>query len=180
MQVLKTQLAAKGKGYSDVVYLDAVENKYVEEVSSCNIFVVKVQFLEFEPSSNIVGRLQSIVSCVCFLQDGAIATPELKGTILPGITRKSIIELARSRGYKVDTVAFFATMAGSERPDKSDHSHSCLHRSRKDLWRWMSFLLLMKCFALARQWWWHQLGPSPTEKRGGVRLLFFFVIRLST
>ncbi len=41
-QVLKTQLKAKGKGYSDVLYLDAVENKYVEEVSSCNIFMVKV------------------------------------------------------------------------------------------------------------------------------------------
>jgi branched-subunit amino acid aminotransferase/4-amino-4-deoxychorismate lyase len=42
MQVLKTQLTVKGKGYSDVLYLDAVENKYVEEVSSCNIFMVKV------------------------------------------------------------------------------------------------------------------------------------------
>jgi branched-chain amino acid aminotransferase len=72
--VLKTQLTAKGKGYSDVLYLDAVENKYVEEVSSCNIFMVK---------------------------DNVISTPELKGTILPGVTRKSIIELAHSRGYEV-------------------------------------------------------------------------------
>jgi branched-chain amino acid aminotransferase len=39
--VLKTQLEAKGAGFSDVVYLDARENKYIEEVSSCNIFVVK-------------------------------------------------------------------------------------------------------------------------------------------
>jgi branched-chain amino acid aminotransferase len=72
--VLKTQLTAKGKGYSDVLYLDAVENKYVEEVSSCNIFMVK---------------------------DNVISTPELKGTILPGITRKSVIQLARLRGYEV-------------------------------------------------------------------------------
>ncbi|CAK9214998.1 unnamed protein product [Sphagnum troendelagicum] len=72
--VLKTQLKAKGKGYSDVLYLDAVENKYVEEVSSCNIFMVK---------------------------DNVISTPELKGTILPGITRKSIVELAGSCGYEV-------------------------------------------------------------------------------
>lgn len=43
MQVLKTQLTAKSKGYSDVLYLDAVENKFVEEVSSCNIFMVKVR-----------------------------------------------------------------------------------------------------------------------------------------
>jgi len=73
--VLKTQLTAKGKGYSDVIYLDAVENKYVEEVSSCNIFMVK---------------------------DKVISTPELIGTILPGITRKSVIQLARSRGYEVN------------------------------------------------------------------------------
>ena len=39
--MLKTQLAAKAVGFSDVVYLDAKENKYIEEVSSCNIFVVK-------------------------------------------------------------------------------------------------------------------------------------------
>lgn len=43
IQVLKTQLTAKGKGYADVLYLDSVENKYVEEVSSCNIFMVKVR-----------------------------------------------------------------------------------------------------------------------------------------
>ncbi|KAG6543676.1 hypothetical protein Mapa_014860 [Marchantia paleacea] len=73
--VLKTQLLAKGKGYSDVLYLDAVENKYVEEVSSCNIFIIK---------------------------DGRIHTPELRGTILPGITRKSIIELARNLQYEVE------------------------------------------------------------------------------
>jgi branched-chain amino acid aminotransferase len=39
---LKAQRAAKEKGYSDVVYLDAVHNKYQEEVSSCNVFAVKV------------------------------------------------------------------------------------------------------------------------------------------
>jgi branched-chain amino acid aminotransferase len=44
-QVLKTQLQAKSKGYSDVLYLDAVENKYIEEVSSCNIFIAKVKKL---------------------------------------------------------------------------------------------------------------------------------------
>lgn len=37
-----TQLNAKKQGFADVMYLDAVENKYVEEVSSCNVFVVKV------------------------------------------------------------------------------------------------------------------------------------------
>lgn len=42
MQVLKAQGAAKAKGYSDVLYLDSTHKKYLEEVSSCNIFVVKV------------------------------------------------------------------------------------------------------------------------------------------
>lgn len=42
MQVLKAQSAAKAKGYSDVLYLDCVHKRYLEEVSSCNIFVVKV------------------------------------------------------------------------------------------------------------------------------------------
>lgn len=40
--MLRTQLQAKDEGYSDVLYLDTVEDKYVEEVSSCNIFMVKV------------------------------------------------------------------------------------------------------------------------------------------
>lgn len=73
--VLKTQLTAKAGGFSDVVYLDARENKYVEEVSSCNIFAV-------------TGR--------------RVVTPPLMGTILPGITRRSILELARLRGFEVE------------------------------------------------------------------------------
>lgn len=73
--VLKAQSAAKLKGYSDVLYLDAVHKRYLEEVSSCNVFVVK-------------GR--------------TISSPEIKGTILPGITRKSIIDVARKQGFQVE------------------------------------------------------------------------------
>jgi branched-chain amino acid aminotransferase len=72
--VLKIQHGAKANGCSDVLYLDAINNKYIEEVSSCNIFLVK---------------------------DKIISTPALCGSVLPGITRKSIIEVARSRGYEV-------------------------------------------------------------------------------
>lgn len=72
--VLKVQRSAKVEGFSDVLYLDAINKKYLEEVSSCNIFVVK---------------------------DKTVSTPALQGTILPGITRKSVIEVARSRGYEV-------------------------------------------------------------------------------
>ncbi|KFK28461.1 hypothetical protein AALP_AA8G517300 [Arabis alpina] len=73
--VLRAQSIAKAKGYSDVLYLDCVYKRYIEEVSSCNIFIVK---------------------------DNVISTPEIKGTILPGITRKSIIDVARSQGFKVE------------------------------------------------------------------------------
>ncbi|WCJ32080.1 Branched-chain-amino-acid aminotransferase [Euphorbia peplus] len=73
--VLKAQSAAKAKGYSDVLYLDCVHKKYLEEVSSCNIFVVK---------------------------NNVISTPAIKGTILPGITRKSIVDVARSQGFQVE------------------------------------------------------------------------------
>ncbi|MDR1898820.1 MAG: branched-chain-amino-acid transaminase, partial [Treponema sp.] len=62
-------------GYMECVFLDAVHRKYVEEGSSCNIFF----------------RLKS----------GELVTPELGDTILPGITRESIIELARDRGVRV-------------------------------------------------------------------------------
>lgn len=73
--VLVTQLAAKNEGYADVVYLDAKTDTYLEEVSSCNVFAVK-------------GK--------------TITTPPLNGTILPGVTRRSIIELARTKGYTVE------------------------------------------------------------------------------
>ncbi|CAN8268210.1 unnamed protein product [Cochlearia groenlandica] len=73
--VLKAQSIAKANGYSDVLYLDCVYKRYLEEVSSCNIFVVK---------------------------GNVISTPEIKGTILPGITRKSIIDVARTQGFQVE------------------------------------------------------------------------------
>ncbi|KAL3341362.1 hypothetical protein AABB24_025757 [Solanum stoloniferum] len=73
--VLKAQSVAKAKGFSDVLYLDSVNKRYLEEVSSCNVFIVK-------------GNL--------------IATPAIKGTILPGITRKSIIDVALSQGFQVE------------------------------------------------------------------------------
>jgi len=66
---------AKAEGYAEIIYLDSSEHKYIEEVGAANFFCVK---------------------------DGVIYTPELTGTILPGITRLSIIELARSLGYEVN------------------------------------------------------------------------------
>jgi branched-chain amino acid aminotransferase len=63
------------KGYMECVFLDAVDRNYVEEGSSCNIFF--------------------------YLASGELVTPALGDTILPGITRSSIIELARDRKVKV-------------------------------------------------------------------------------
>lgn len=72
--ILASEEAAK-RGYDQTLWLDAQENKYMEEVGSMNIF---------------------------FVIDGVVVTPELGGSILPGITRRSAIELLRSRGYKVE------------------------------------------------------------------------------
>jgi branched-chain amino acid aminotransferase len=66
---------AENAGYMEVLFLDAVERRYVEEGSSCNAFF--------------------------YLKSGELATPELGDTVLPGITRKSVIELARAQGVKV-------------------------------------------------------------------------------
>lgn len=65
---------AQSKGYDQALWLDAAEHKYVEEVGAMNMFFV-------------IGN--------------EIITPSLVGSILPGITRKSAIELLRSMGYKV-------------------------------------------------------------------------------
>jgi len=43
-----------------------------------------------------------LIFLVFFHQDNVISTPAIKGTILPGITRKSIIEVAQSKGFKVN------------------------------------------------------------------------------
>ncbi|MBQ8392835.1 MAG: branched-chain amino acid aminotransferase [Clostridia bacterium] len=65
---------ANKKGYSQVLWLDGVERKYIEEVGAMNVM---------------------------FKIDGEIVTPALTGSILPGITRKSCIEVLKSLGYKV-------------------------------------------------------------------------------
>ena len=72
---LVAQKEAIGHGCDQVVFLDAAENKWVEELGGMNVFFV--------------------------MDDGSIVTPPLGGTILPGITRNSIITLARAKGHDV-------------------------------------------------------------------------------
>ncbi|TYH83136.1 hypothetical protein ES332_D02G111300v1 [Gossypium tomentosum] len=73
--VLKALVRAKSLGFSDVLYLDSVNKKYLGEVSAANIITLK---------------------------GNVISTPPTSGTILPGITRKSIIEIARGLGFQVE------------------------------------------------------------------------------
>jgi len=77
---LKPQMLAKKAGFDNVLYLDAEEQKYIEEVGTSNVFVV-------------MGK--------------TIMTPGLKGggspedTILEGVTRDSIIQVCKDKGYEV-------------------------------------------------------------------------------
>ncbi len=68
------QREAKQKGFSEVLWLDGVERRYIEEVGTSNIF---------------------------FVIDDELITPPLQGSILPGITRDSVLQLARSWGGRV-------------------------------------------------------------------------------
>ncbi len=72
---LKGQEVAEKLGYAQVLWLDGINHKYVDEVGAMNVF---------------------------FVIDGEIITPTLEnGNILPGVTRDSAIALLRSWGYKV-------------------------------------------------------------------------------
>jgi len=72
---MRSQLEAQAKGFAQVLWLDGIERKYVEEVGAMNTF---------------------------FVIDGVAVTPELTGSILPGITRKSVIEILRGWGIPVE------------------------------------------------------------------------------
>jgi len=72
---LAAQVKAHDDGYSQVLWLDGVERKYIEEVGAMNIF---------------------------FKIDGTIVTPMLNGSILPGITRDSALHLCRHWGLPVE------------------------------------------------------------------------------
>jgi branched-chain amino acid aminotransferase len=71
---LHAQKKAASLGYSQVLWLDAIEHRYVEEVGTMNIF---------------------------FVIKDELVTPPLQGTILPGVTRDSVIQIAKSWGMKV-------------------------------------------------------------------------------
>jgi len=71
---LKSQVKAHDKGCSQVLWLDGVERKYVEEIGTSNAF---------------------------FVMNGEVFTAPLEGTILPGITRNCVLTLLRDKGIPV-------------------------------------------------------------------------------
>lgn len=72
---MKSQVKAHEEGYSQVLWLDGVERKYIEEVGAMNIF---------------------------FKINGTIVTPKLNGSILPGVTRDSVIQVCKSWNLPVE------------------------------------------------------------------------------
>lgn len=72
---LVPQAEAISKGCDQVVFLDAVDKKWIEELGGMNLFFVR--------------------------DDGSVITPPLTGTILPGITRDSLIAMLREEGLEV-------------------------------------------------------------------------------
>ncbi len=70
----RAEAVAEHNGFTQVLWLDGVHQKYIEEVGSMNVM---------------------------FKINGEIVTPMLTGSVLPGITRKSAIEYLTSKGYKV-------------------------------------------------------------------------------
>ncbi len=72
---LLSQANAYKSGFVQVLWLDGIHRKYIEEVGAMN---------------------------VCFVIDGKLVTPMLNGSILPGITRKSVLETAVSFGLEVE------------------------------------------------------------------------------
>ncbi len=72
---LVPQAEAMARGHDQVVFLDAAEHKWIEELGGMNIYFV--------------------------FDDGSLVTPALTGTILPGITRDSLLSLARDEGLTV-------------------------------------------------------------------------------
>ena len=78
---LVAQKEALKEGCDQVVWIDAVERKWVEEMGGMNLYFVK-------------GKGS----------DATVVTPKLTGTLLPGITRDSILTVARDLGYKTQEV----------------------------------------------------------------------------
>ena len=86
---IAAQVKAESHGYTQVLWLDGVHRKYVEEVGTMNVM---------------------------FLIDDTVVTAPLEGSVLPGVTRDSIIHILKDWGYKVEagelTQKLYDTLTG--------------------------------------------------------------------
>ena len=114
---LVAQAEAIKQGHDQVVFLDAAENRWIEELGGMNIFFV--------------------------FEDGSLQTPPLSGTILPGITRNSLLTLAREAGLTVREEPY-----AIDQWEATQH-HRTAHAGRTDLRRSAPALFL--CEFLHRQ-----------------------------
>lgn len=80
---LQAQAQAAEKGCDQVVWLDAIEHKYVEEMGGMNL-------------AFILGEKDS----------AKLITPALSGSLLPGVTRRSLLQVAQDLGYEVEEVRY--------------------------------------------------------------------------
>jgi branched-chain amino acid aminotransferase len=96
---LQTKAQATAEGFDEVVWLDAVEHRWVDELSGMNVFLVR---------------------------DGVLVTPPLADTLLAGITRDSLIQLARAMDIEVseEPVDVHEWHAAARRGDVSE-SFAC-------------------------------------------------------
>ncbi|MGA6161820.1 branched-chain amino acid aminotransferase [Amycolatopsis magusensis] len=76
----RAQVAAAADGYEQVLWLDAIDGAHVEELGGMNVFVV---------SGGKSGK-------------SVVRTPPLSGTLLPGVTRASLLELAADHGFRTE------------------------------------------------------------------------------
>jgi len=77
--VFRAQKEAKTLGFNEALFLDAKNDKYVEEAGAANFF--------------------------CITKDNVVHTPKL-GTILPGVTRDSVVQICKSKGWEVKEDSF--------------------------------------------------------------------------
>jgi branched-chain amino acid aminotransferase len=106
---LLAQEQAIAAGCDQVVWLDAVEKRYVEEMGGMNLFFVLGSGAEAE-----------------------LVTPELTGTLLPGITRDSLITLARELGHRVTERRFSVDEWRAGVADRHRHRDLRLRHRRGD------------------------------------------------
>lgn len=88
---LAAQASAEKEGCDQVVWLDATEHKYIEEMGGMNLAFV------FGSEDGGEGEAAGAGA-----ENVTLVTPELSGSLLPGVTRLSLLELARDLGYKVE------------------------------------------------------------------------------